>query len=453
MIATTDPRNGNVIKTFEELTDEQLVQRITNADKAFKLWHGTEIANRAVIIKKLASLLIEQKEEIAKLSSLEMGKIYKQAVAEVEKCALACEYYAENAQKQLDPELVQTEAQVSYIRFDPLGIILGVMPWNFPFWQAIRFIAPTVLAGNTVLLKHSSNVPQCALKIEELFLQAGLPRDVYQTLLIGSSKVEMIINDDRIKGVSLTGSELAGSKVAESAGRNLKKQVLELGGSDPFIVLADADVEWAVEQATTGRLQNNGQSCVSAKRFILHESISQAFTEKLIESFKKQIVGDPFDEKSTMGPLVNAQAVIDLELLVADAKLKGAQVLLEGGKFGSEGNFFAPIIISGITKDMLLYGEEAFGPVASIYVVKSSSEAIDLANDTRFGLGAAIFTKDLNKAQEMASHINSGCVFINRFTSSHPHLPFGGVNKSGYGRELSEFGIREFVNVKSVFVR
>lgn len=453
MIATTDPRNGNVIKTFEELSDEQVKQKIESADNAFKTWRTTDLESRVEIIKKFAAQLHKQKEEIAKLASLEMGKIYKQAIAEVEKCALACEYYAENAAKQLTPEKIETEAQTSYVRFDPLGIILGVMPWNFPFWQAIRFITPTILAGNTVLLKHASNVPQCAVKIEELYVQAGLPEGVYKTLLIGSSKVEMIINDDRIKGVSLTGSELAGSKVAEAAGRNLKKQVLELGGSDPFIVLEDADIDWAVEQATLGRLQNNGQSCVSAKRFVLHEVIAETFKEKLIESFKKQVVGDPFDDKSTMGPLVNTQAVKDLEHLISDAKSKGAQILLEGGKFGSEGNFFAPAIITGITKDMLLYSEEAFGPIASIYVVKSETEAIELANDTRFGLGSAIFTKDITKAQEMAEHINSGCVFINRFTSSHPHLPFGGVNKSGYGRELSEFGIREFVNVKSVFVK
>lgn len=452
MIATTNPHNGKLIKEFDELTDTQVAEKIDKAHTAFQTWKDTTFKQRAEIFYNLATLLRTRKEELGAIATLEMGKTHTQAIAELEKCCWTCEYYADNAEQQLSHHIIETEASESYVQFDPLGVILAVMPWNFPYWQVIRFLAPTLMAGNTGLLKHASNVPQVALKIEELCLEAGMPEGVFQTLLIGSSKVEQVINDDRVKGVSLTGSEYAGMKVAEAAGRNLKKQVLELGGSDPFIVLPDADMEWTIDQATMARLRNNGQSCVAAKRFIVFKEVAEEFTKKFIEAFEKQKIGDPMTEVD-IGPLVNEQAAKDLDELVQDAKSKGARILIGGKKWGTEGYYYAPTIVTDITKEMHIYSEETFGPVASLYIVETGAEAIELANDTRFGLGSSIFTKDTERAKKMAKHINAGSVFINKLVTSHPHLPFGGVNKSGYGRELGEYGIKEFVNVKTVFIK
>lgn len=450
-IQSKNPATGEVLKTFEALSDSQIEEKLARAQKTFAQWRNESFATRKKYMQALAELLKKKKAELAKIMTLEMGKPITEAKGEVEKCAWCVEYYAENAEKFLADEIVETDASKSMVQFEPLGPVLAVMPWNYPFWQVIRFIAPAAMAGNVGLLKHASNVPQCALALEELFDEAGFPSGVFQTLLIDSKKVEGIIADERIQAVTLTGSEGAGSEVAMQAGKYLKKTVLELGGSNPFIVLPDADLDLAVEQCVKGRFQNTGQSCIAAKRFVVHEEIENEFTERFVSAVKELKMGDPLEEKTDIGPLYSKKGQEEIDRQVQESIQKGAQLLL-GGKKGNEA-FYEPTILSKVKKGMPAYDEETFGPVAAIISVKDEAEAIHVANDTPYGLGAAVFTKDIKKAEELAGKLITSCVFVNGLVKSDPRLPFGGIKKSGYGRELSDYGIREFVNIKTVWIR
>lgn len=384
--------------------------------------------------------------------TLEMGKPITQSRAEIEKCAWLCEFYAEEAKLMLAPEVIKTEAKKSYIRFDPLGVVLGVMPWNFPFWQVYRFAVPALAAGNGAVLKHASNVPQCALKLEELFVRAGFPKGLFKTLLIDAETSDKLIESDAITAVSLTGSTPAGASVAMHAGKQLKKCVLELGGSDPFIVLKDADINLACKTALLARTINTGQSCIAAKRFILEQPIAAEFEEKMVEHFKTLVVGNPMEEKTTIGPLAKRDIRTTLVKQVNDAIGKGARVLTGGHLIHGKGYFFEPTLLTNITPEMAVYREEVFGPVMTIFTVKNAEEAVNLSNASEYGLGASVWTQNIAHAEELAAQIESGFVSINAMVKSDPRLPFGGVKKSGYGRELGSYGIKEFVNIKTVVV-
>lgn len=448
-----NPTTGNIIATHNELSEAELEAKLALASAAFASWRETSFAERSERMRRLADVLRVEGSRLSKIMTEEMGKPIKQADAEIEKCALVCEYYAEHAQAFLSRATVKTDAWKSYVRFDPIGIVLAVMPWNFPFWQVFRFAAPAIMAGNVGVLKHASNVQGCAAAIEKTFRLAGFPDGVFQNLAIGSSKVESVIRDPRLKAVTLTGSEWAGRKVAEVAGDEIKKTVLELGGSDPFIVLEDADLEKTVEVGWFARLQNAGQSCIAAKRFILVESIADEFLNMYKERFESLIIGDPTDEKTEIGPLSSEQQLNDIVKQVEKAVAGGARIVTGGKRIGEKGFFFAPTILDNIAPENSIYREEVFGPVALVIRVKDADEAIRVANDSPFGLGSSIWTKDTMKAEELAGKIEAGCVFINGVVKSDPHLPFGGVKKSGYGRELSEYGIKEFVNVKTVWIK
>ncbi len=409
-------------------------------------------SERSKLMNEAAKVLRSKKEEYARGITTEMGKPIKQAVSEVEKCAWVCEYYAENAEKFLAEEFIETDATESYVRFDPIGVVLAVMPWNFPFWQVFRFAAPSIMAGNVGLLKHASNVPMTANAIEDVFRLAGFPENIFKNLLIGSSKVSAVISNPKVKAATLTGSEPAGSKVAELSGKLIKKTVLELGGSDPFIVFSDANLDKAVDTAVTSRLINNGESCIAAKRFIVVEDIADEFTKIFVEKFEKLKVGDPFEEDTDLGPLAREDLVTDLHDQVSDSVDAGAKILTGGKKLERPGFYYAPTIITNLTPEMRAYKEELFGPVASLLVAKDEDDAIRIANDTEFGLGASLWTNDLEKAKRLVSQIHSGSTFVNELVKSDPRLPFGGVGISGYGRELSHYGIKEFVNIKTVYV-
>jgi succinate-semialdehyde dehydrogenase/glutarate-semialdehyde dehydrogenase len=451
-IKSTNPFTEEIIKEFEGLDNSQINEKINLAQEAFLDWRKKTYSERAEYIKKLASILKTKNREIGMLATLEMGKPIKQAIAEVEKCAWAMEYYAENAENILAKEKIDVEKCESYVQFDPMGVILAVMPWNFPFWQVLRFAAPAIMAGNVAILKHASNVPQCSLKIEELFLEAGFPHGTFQSLLIRSSQVENIIKNPIVKAVTLTGSEYAGSQVASTAASVIKKSVLELGGSDPFIVLDDADLEFTLDNAVTARLQNAGQSCIAAKRFIIHEKIANDFMNGFKARFEKMKVGNPSLDETEMGPVVNMDAIKDLEELINDSVKMGAKIITGGKRIGNKGYLFEPTIVTDITKSMPLYSKETFGPVASVFIVKNIQESIEIANDTEFGLGSSIWTKNIELAKSVAKDIDAGNVFVNQIVRSDPRLPFGGAKKSGYGRELSTYGIKEFVNIKTVVV-
>ncbi len=452
-IQTINPTTGEVVKTFEELTEEQIEAKIAQGQAAFESWKKTSFAERKELLLKLAKHLEENARNYGEVLTLEMGKPIAQAEAEVKKCAWVCEYYAENAESMLAKEMVQTDASESYVRFDPLGIVLAVMPWNYPFWQVLRFAAPAVMAGNVGLLKHASNVPQSAELIEAAFDAVGFPKGVFQNLLVSARKVEAIVRDDRIKAATLTGSEYAGSQVAMQAGEEIKPTVLELGGSDPFIVLADADIEATCEIATKARLQNNGQSCIAAKRFIVVEEVAERFKELYRAKFESQVVGDPMDEKTTIGPLASERMRDEIELQVNKSVEAGAKILTGGKRIGEKGFFYAPTILENLQPGMLAYSEEIFGPVASLIVVKDEAEALRVANDSKFGLGASLWTQDLEKANKLIPQIEAGAVFVNGMVKSDPRLPFGGIKKSGYGRELSHYGIKEFLNIKTVWIK
>ncbi|HVZ16743.1 MAG TPA: NAD-dependent succinate-semialdehyde dehydrogenase [Terriglobales bacterium] len=452
-IATVNPATGEVIREFPELSDKEIEQKIRRAWATYQEYRKTPLAERARLLSRAAEILERDKEKFGRTMTLEMGKTLKSAIAEAAKCATACRYYAENGEKLLADEVVETGAKRSFVRYLPLGPVLAIMPWNFPFWQVIRFAAPALMAGNVGLLKHASNVPQCALQLEALFREAGFPEGCFQALLIGSKKVDGILNDLRIVAATLTGSEGAGVQVGMSAAKHIKKVVLELGGSDPFIVMPSADLDKAVTTAVEARNINNGESCIAAKRFIIHQSIADEFERRFVKGMQAQKVGDPFDASTDIGPLVNPQAVQDLHQAVQQTIAAGAKLLTGGHPLDGAGNFYPPTVLTNIPKGSPAYREELFGPVASLFRARDIDDAIRIANDTRFGLGASAWTNDANERERFIDELQSGMVFINRMVASDPRLPFGGVKYSGHGRELSGLGIREFMNAKTVWVQ
>ncbi|MBC7372834.1 MAG: NADP-dependent succinic semialdehyde dehydrogenase [Frankiales bacterium] len=454
-IATTNPTTGQVVKTFDPLTDAELENRLARADAAFWSYRRTSFAERAGWMTAAADLLDVETDQIAELMVLEMGKTLTAAKAEVGKCAAGCRFYAEHAERLLagyEADAAAVKAERAYVRWEPMGPVLAVMPWNFPLWQAFRFAAPALMAGNVGLLKHASNVPQTALLMEELFRRGGFPADVFQTLLIGSGQVEAVLRDRRVAAVTLTGSGPAGQSVAAIAGSEIKKSVLELGGSDPFVVMPSADLERAATVAATARCQNNGQSCIAAKRFIVHEQVADRFEELFADALRALVVGDPTVEGTDVGPLATEQGRADVEELVADAVDKGARVVLGGTRPDGPGWFYPPTLLTGITADMRMFAEEVFGPVAQLHRVPDLDAAIALANDTEFGLGSNAWTDDPAEQERFATELQAGMVFVNGMTASYPELPFGGIGTSGYGRELAELGIREFCSSKTVWV-
>jgi succinate-semialdehyde dehydrogenase/glutarate-semialdehyde dehydrogenase len=452
-IASINPATGAVVKRFEPLDEAQIEQKLQLAVSAFRKHRRTTFADRAAKMTRAAEILEKEKDECAHLMTLEMGKPLKAAVAEALKCVAGCRYYAENAEKFLADEVVETGAKRSFIRYLPIGPILAVMPWNFPFWQVFRFAAPALMAGNVGLLKHASNVPQCALKIEDILRRAGFAEGVFQTLLIGAGPVDGILNDPRVVAATLTGSEQAGIQVGVSAAKRIKKVVLELGGSDPFIVMPSADMDAAVTTAVDARIQNNGQSCIAAKRFIVSEKIADEFERKFVKRMQDLRVGDPFEETTQLGPLASADAVTSLDADVKKSVAAGARVLTGGHPLQRPGNFYAPTVLVDVPKDSPAYNEEFFGPVASIFRVKDLDQAIQIANDSRFGLGASAWTSDPAETERFINELDAGMVFLNKMVASDPRLPFGGVKYSGHGRELAVQGIREFVNIKTVWIQ
>jgi succinate-semialdehyde dehydrogenase / glutarate-semialdehyde dehydrogenase len=452
-IATINPATGEVVQTFPELTDAEIEQKLQKAVKAFAKHRKTTFAERAAGMRKAADILENEKEAFGRIMTLEMGKTLRSAIAEAAKCATACRYYAEHAERMLADEVVETGAKKSFVRYLPIGPILAVMPWNFPFWQVIRFAAPALMAGNVGLLKHASNVPQSALLIEDIFRRAGFPEGVFQTLLIGSKKVDALLEDPRVVAATLTGSEQAGIQVGMGAAKRIKKVVLELGGSDPFIVMPSADLDAAVATAVEARILNNGQSCIAAKRFIVAEPIADEFQRRFVERMKALRIGDPFDDKTELGPLANADAVTSLDADVRKSVEAGAKVLTGGHPIKGPGNFYEPTVLTDIPVNSPAYREEFFGPVASLFRARNLDDAIRIANDSRFGLGASAWTNDDKERERLINELEAGMVFINKMVASDPRIPFGGVKQSGYGRELGEFGIREFVNIKTVWVQ
>jgi succinate-semialdehyde dehydrogenase/glutarate-semialdehyde dehydrogenase len=453
-MTVVNPATGETIKTYEELTPTEVRGVIAHTHEAFLDWRHTTFAERGRLMKRAAAILRERANEYAVLMAQEMGKPVKDGRAEAEKCAWACDYYAENAEAFLRPEFIQTDASKSYVAFQPLGVVLAVMPWNFPFWQVFRFTAPALMAGNAGVLKHASNVPACALAIEDVFRTAGFPVHIFRTLLIGSKQVDAVIENPLVKAVTLTGSTPAGRSVAKKAGEMLKKTVLELGGSDAYVVLEDADLDATVTTCVASRLINAGQSCIAAKRFIVPSSLCQRFEEGFVARMRAITVGDPLDERTQMGPLARQDLRDELHQQVQESIAKGARCLLGGAMPESKGAFYPPTVLTNVKKGMPAYDDELFGPVAAIITVRDEKEAIKVANDSLFGLGAAVFTQDLAKGERLAAtEIEAGCCFVNAFVKSDPRLPFGGIKESGYGRELSHYGIKEFVNIKTVFVK
>ena len=451
-IATINPATGEVVKKFDALTDAEVDDKITKAAAAFHSFRKTPFPDRARWMSKAAEILESEKEPIGRLMTLEMGKTLPSAIAEAEKCASTCRYYAENAARFVADEPIATSAAKSFIRYQPIGIVLAVMPWNFPFWQVFRFVAPGLMASNVGLLKHASNVPQCALKIEEIVRRAGFPEGVFQTLLIGASQVDRILNDPRVAAATLTGSEQAGIQVGISAAKRIKKVVLELGGSDPFIVMPSANFEEAAATAVKARVINNGQSCIAAKRFIVHEQIADQFEKEFVSRMQALKLGDPFDPKTDVGPLSTSDAVKDLNADVQKSIQAGAKLLTGGKPVVGPGNFYQPTVLTDIPRDSPAYREELFGPVGCIFHVKSIDEAIAVANDSRFGLGASAWTNDPAEREIFIDELEAGMVFINQMVASDPRVPFGGVKASGHGRELGPYGIREFTNIKTVWI-
>ena len=451
-IQSINPATEEVLETFAPTSPRELERMLATAHAAFLEWRAVPGASRTALMHEVARVLRRRHAEFARTMALEMGKPIVQGEAEVEKCAWACDYYADHAADFLAPQLRETDAVKSYVRFDPLGVVLAVMPWNFPFWQVFRFAAPALMAGNGGLLKHASNVPRCALAIEEVFRDAGFPRGLFATALIEPPAVAALIDDPRIVAVTLTGSDRAGSKVAEQAGRALKKTVLELGGSDPFIVLADADLDAAARTAADARLVNSGQSCIAAKRFIVVESVAGRFVDRFADELRSRRMGDPLARETQVGPQARVDLRDELHRQVEESIKRGAQRLLGGEIPPGRGAFYPPTLLSAVDKGMPAFDEETFGPVAAVIAAKDESDAVRLANDSPFGLGAAIWTTDRARAERLAGEIEAGAVFVNGLVKSDPRLPFGGVKRSGYGRELSEYGIREFVNIKSVWI-
>jgi len=451
-IASVNPSTGRLVRAFEPITDEQLEAKLQKAADIFPTYRSVPFAERARMMLKAAAIIETEKEDYARVMTTEMGKTYRSAVEEAAKCAWVCRYYAENAEKFLADELVETSAKSSFIRYQPLGVVLAVMPWNFPFWQVLRFAAPALMAGNVGLLKHASIVPQSALLIEELFRKAGFPDGAFQTLLIGSQKVEKVLADPRIMAATLTGSEQAGIEVGIGAAKRIKKVVLELGGSDPFIVMPSANLELATSTAVKARIFNNGQSCIAAKRFIVAESIADRFEQVFAQKMAALKVGDPFDESTELGPLSTPDGVLDLHRDVQKTVAAGGKVLTGGKPLDRPGNFYAPTVLVNIPLGSPAHKEELFGPVASMFRAKDAEDAIRIANDCRFGLGASAWTNDPGERDRFIDGLEAGMVFINRMVASDPRIPFGGVKWSGHGRELGAVGIREFTNMKTVWI-
>ena len=452
-IATVNPATGETLKTFTALTDTEIEEKLAVADRTFREYRKTSFTERSQWLRQTADIVEQEAETFGKIITEEMGKPLAQAIAEVKKCASVCHYYADNAKTFLAPTPTKTDASESFVTYHPLGAILAVMPWNFPFWQVFRFAAPALMAGNVGLLKHASNVPQCAIALEDIFRRGGFPDGALQTLLIGADKVAQIVADDRVKAATLTGSEPAGASLAAIAGKHIKKTVLELGGSDPFIVLESADLEEAVKTAVTARMLNNGQSCIAAKRFILVGAIADPFEKALLEAYKTLTVGDPTDPNTDIGPLATASILRELDGLVRTCVSQGAQVLIGGEPLDRAGNFYPPTLLANIPPGTPADTEEFFGPVGLIFRVNTLDEAIELANSTPLGLGASAWTNNLEEGARLIRDIDTGAVFINGMTKSDPRLPFGGIKRSGYGRELSVEGIREFVNLKTVWIK
>lgn len=451
-LLSIDPTNGELIESFDEISDADLEAALARAQHTFRAHRRTSFAERARWLLEAARILEGESQSWARLMTQEMGKTYKAAVAEAQKCASACRYYAENGARFLADEEIETDADRSYVRYLPLGPILAVMPWNFPFWQVVRFAAPALMAGNVGLLKHASNVSRCALALEEIFRRAGFPEGAFQTLLLTPGRVARVIADDRVAAVTLTGSEAAGSKVAEQAGKHIKKSVMELGGSDPFIVLPSADLGAAVSTAITARNINNGQSCIAAKRFIVHARVYDEFERRMVEGLMRLRVGDPMDADTDVGPLATAQILETIERQVDESVRAGARLLTGGKRLDRPGNFYPVSALARIPEDCPAYREEVFGPVALLFEARDLDEAIDLANASDYGLGSSVWTHDEEERRRCVDELEAGATFINAMVASDPRLPFGGVKRSGYGRELGCHGIREFVNVKAVSI-
>ena len=452
MIASINPATGEVVATFDSLTESQLNEKLARATEAFRTYRHTTLAERAGWMRRAAEILETEQDAFARIMTLEMGRPLVAARAEAAKCATACRYYIEHAARLLADELVDTGGPMSFIRYQPIGAVLAVMPWNFPFWQVFRFLAPALMAGNVGLLKHASNVPQCALAIEDIVRRAGFPAGVLQTLLIGPEMVHGLIDDPRVKAVTLTGSEPAGRKVAAQAGRQIKKCVLELGGSDPFVVMPSADLDAAVRTAVQARVINSGQSCIAAKRFIVEEGIADEFERRFVEAMAALVVGNPLLETTEVGPLATPVILHELGEQVRRSVAAGARVLTGGHRIERPGNYYAPTVLVDVPEDSPAYREELFGPVAVLMRARGIDAAIRLANDTPFGLGASAWTRDAAEQERFIEEIDAGMVFINGMVASDPRLPFGGIKASGYGRELAAWGMREFVNVKTVVI-
>lgn len=452
-ILSINPANNNVNKKYRPHSTAQVKQKVEQTHRAWQKWRLTTFKQRAALLNNMAGVLTDRKSELARLMANEMGKPLKQGEAEIEKCAAVCNYYADNADSFLKEQLIETDASKSYVTFQPIGVVLAVMPWNFPFWQVFRFLAPALAAGNCGILKHASNVPGCALAIEDIVKAAGFPPQVFQTLLIPNSAVEAVIAHPFIQAVTLTGSNAAGSKVAQKAGELIKKTVLELGGSDAYVVLEDADIELAAETCVNSRLINGGQSCIAAKRFIVVKQVEKEFTRLFIEKMRGKKMGDPLQDGVDIGPQARADLRDELHQQVAASISKGARCMLGGQVPEGKGAYYPPTVLTKVKKGMPAFDEELFGPVAAIIPAKNETDAIALANDSMFGLGAAVFTKDKKRGEHIAAtQLSAGSCFVNALVKSDPRLPFGGIRQSGYGRELGMFGIHEFVNIKTVFV-
>ncbi len=452
MISSINPATEEELERFEETSPTEVNRALSAAATAFRSWRQTSFGERAARMTKAAAHLRQHKARLAGLITAEMGKPIVEAEAEIEKCAWNCDFFAESAETFLAARPVKSNATLSYVRFQALGVVLAVMPWNFPFWQVFRFAAPALMAGNTALLKHASNVPQCALAIEQVFRASGFPAGVFRTLLIGGEAAGRLIADPRVAAITLTGSDLTGSKIAALSGQALKKSVLELGGSDPFVVLEDADVEAAAATGCRARNQNAGQSCIAAKRFIVADPVADAFEQRFTTAVSALTVGDPASRSTQVGPLARPDLVDNLERQVRESVAAGARVLVGGERRPRRGYFYQPTVLSAVTASMPVYLQETFGPAAAIVRVRDADEAIAVANDSQFGLGASLWTRDLARGEQLAARIEAGSVFINGMVASDPRLPFGGIKRSGYGRELSEYGIREFTNVQTIWL-
>jgi len=447
-----NPATNILIAEYPVHTASEVTAIVGKTRNAYLAWKDTSFEYRSGLFRKLAGLLRSDKDRLARLMTSEMGKVIREANAEIEKCANACDFYAEHAESMLKDEIIASDASRSLVAFQPLGVILAVMPWNFPFWQVFRFAAPSLMAGNAALLKHASNVPGCALSIEELFVKAGFPSNVFSTLMIPSTMVEAVITNENVAAVTLTGSGPAGSMVASTAAKHIKKAVLELGGSDAFIVLEDADLDKAVSVAMTARLLNQGQSCIAAKRFIVVKTVEEEFTERLRMAVSGLTTGDPLDAATQVGPLARPDLVDDIERQVRDSLAAGARLICGGIRPPIPGCYYMPTVLAGVRKGMPAYHEETFGPVFSIIAVASEQEAIAVANESEFGLGGSVWTRDLARGEKVARAVETGAMFVNGLTKSDPRLPFGGIKKSGYGRELASYGIKEFVNIKTIWI-